>query len=386
MAKRPDHDEVKIESAEGGDASVVIDRATQYEIITDILSPSTARFELGDETTWEPLREAAKIGARMTVSVGGWPRLTGRLLTRNLALSASSGGTVQFAIRTRLADAMFSAVYPKIGVKNVSLKDLIVKAFSLDYEGNQTGVTESDFIFQANVAREILTGRSSPGRAAPEVRNMREDEARPHPPETVYQFVDRHLSRFGLIMWDAADGRIIVGTPDDAQRPLYQMTARRRPNSQANNLLSATKTEDFEEVPRDLWVFGVGGGKDQELAVVKFVALDDTLFGSSPRLFRSATIIDNDIRTQAQAEARARREMMRRSLQKDSWVLETDGFHHWDGSETLPYVVDTVADVQVDIAGGSSGAYLVYQVAMACNAQDGQRTRLTACGKGVWAL
>lgn len=381
MPKRPDGDVVTIESVEGGSASILIDRATQYEIVTDLLSPSTARFELGDEGTWEELRDIIAIGSRYVVSVNGFARIVGRLLTRNMAVTAENGATVQLAIRTRLADAMFTTCDTKIGVKNVTLKDIILAAFK------RMGLVEADFIFEANVAREILTGRSSPGTPAPEVQTLREDEARPHAPETVYAFVDRHLSRFGLLMWDAPDGRIVVGRPDDTQRPIYSMTCRRDPaGASANNLLSATKTEDFEEVPRDLWVFGVGGGKNQTLARVKFVQLDTTLFGVRPVLDRSAVIIDEAIKTQAQAEARARREMMRRSLQKDTWLLETDGFSYWDGSEAFPYIVDAVSDVQVDVGGGASGAFLFSQVAMRGDAEQGHKTTLTAHAKGIWQL
>lgn len=378
--KRPDGDTITIESESGGDASILIDRATQYEVTTDLLSPSTARFEFGDEGTWEAIRDVVSIGSRYVVSINGWPRLKGRLLVRNLAVSSSAGATMQLAIRTRLADAMFTACDPSIGVKNVTLYDIILGAF------RRMGLTERDFIFEADLARDVLTGRSSPRVPALEVRTLREDEARPSPGETVFAYVDRHLSRFGIMMWDAPDGRIVIGTPNDEQRPIYSMTCRKGAAAQANNLLSAQKTEDFEEVPRDLWVFGVGGGKDQALARVKFVQLDTTLFGVSPVLDRTAVIMDEAIKTQAQAEARARREMMRRSLQKDTWVLETDGFDYWDGYQAFPYVVDAVADVQVDVGGGASGAYLIFQASMTGNASTGHTTRLSAAGKGIWRL
>jgi prophage tail gpP-like protein len=380
MPKRPDRDVVTLESVDGGDASVLIDRCTQYEICNDLMSPSAARFELGDEQTWEALRPVVAIGSRYVVSVNGQARLKGRLLTRNLALSASSGGTVQLGIRTLLADAMFTAVNPKIGVTNTTLLDVILAAFK------PMGITISDLVIGANLARDLLTGRTSAKKAAPEVKSLQIQEARPHPPETIFGFIDRHLSRFGLMMWDTADGRIAIGAPDDGQEPLYQMTARRGAAAQANNLLSATKVEDFEEVPAQLWVYGLGAGGDILKSRVKFVQLDTTLYQVDPPLRRQAIVIDESLHTQAQAEARARREMMRRSLQKDSWSLITDGFAYWDGSSTLPYVIDTVADVQVDIAGGANGAYLLYQVRMTGSAEQGHITSLTTVGKGIFQL
>jgi prophage tail gpP-like protein len=386
MPTRPPRDVVTIATEGGKDASILVDRATQYEITTDMLSPSTARFELGDESTWADLRPILGIGSRVVVSVNGWARIKGRLLTRNLAVSTGGGATVQVAVRTMLADAMFSAVDTKIGVNNVNLKDLIIAAFSRTVDGKSNGITEKDFVFEENVVRNVLTGRSSSKVAAPEVHTLREDEARPHAGETQYGFVDRHLSRFSLLMWDAPDGRIVIGKPDDTQNPIYTMRARKGPASRVNNILTATKVEDFEEVPRDLWVFGVGGGKDLPKSLVKYVQLDVTLAGLTPLLTRTAIVVDESIHTEEQAAARARREMMRRSLQKDSWTLTTDGFAYWSGSESYPYVIGCVSDVGVDVAGGANGAYLIYQCSMRGSAHDGHTTTLVQAGRGVWQL
>jgi hypothetical protein len=380
MVRRPDRDTVLIESSQGGDFSVVVDRATCYEIITDLRSPSLARFEIGDEGTWSVLRDAIAIGAEFVVSVNDRPRLKGRLLSRSLAVTVDGGATVQVVVRTKLADALFSACDPKIGVKNTTLKDTVLAAF------RKMGLVEADFVFQGDVARDILTGRGQNSPAPPELSALKEDEARPHPPESVYAFADRHLARFGLMIWDAPDGRIVVGTPDDTQPPTYQMTARRGDAARTNNLLSATKSEDFEDVPASLWVYGVGGGKDQAKSRVKFVRTDPVLSAVRPTLVRDAVVIDEGIKTQAQAEARARRELMNRSLAKDSWVLETDGFSYWSGSDAIPYAVDTVADVRVDVAGAAVGPYLIWQVAMRGDAEQGHTTQLSAVAKGVWAL
>lgn len=379
MARR-ERDTVLIESVQGGGFSVVVDRATQYEIRTDITAPSMARFELGDDGTWSVIRDALAIGTRFMVSVNDKPRVTGRLLTRNLAVSSSAGATVQIVVRTRLADAMFTAVDPKIGVKNTTLKEVILSAY------RRMGLTEADFIFRADVARDLITGRGRGGPPPPDLQALKEDEARPHPPETVYAFVDRHLSRFHLMHWDAADGRIVVGHPDDTQRSQYVMTAHRGAAAATNNLLSATKTEDYEDVPAQLYVYGVGGGKDQGKARVKFVQTDPVLAAVEPQLDRVAVVIDESLTNQAQAEARARRELLRRSLAKDSWVLETDGLSYWSGSERIPYGIDTVADVQVDVAGGASGPYLIYQCNMTGSADGAHTTTLTACGRGIFRL
>lgn len=380
MAKRPARDTVLLESVQGGDFSIVVDRATQYEIVTDLTQPSCARFELGDTGTWTNIRSALGIGARFRVSVNDRPRVTGRLLTRNLAVSASAGATVQVVVRTLLADALFTSVNPKIGVRNATLKQVILEAFK------PLGLTEADFIFRADLARNLITGRSDPAKPALEIANIKEEEARPHPPESIYAFSDRHLSRFSMMMWDTADGRICIGTPDDTQQPSYLMACRRGSAAATNNLLSVTKTEDYEEVPAKLFIFGVGGGKDQSKARVKFVTTDPTLNALEATLDRTAVVIDEGVKTQAQAEARARREMMRRSLVKDSWALEADGLSYWSGSEARAYGIETVADVRVDVAGAANGPYLIWQCSMKGDASNGHRTTMVGVKRGIWRI
>jgi hypothetical protein len=172
---RPARDTITISKEGGGDASLLIDRSTQFEIVTDLLAPSTARFELGDEGTWDALRDIGAIGSRMVVSINGYTRLKGRLLTRNLMATVGGGATVQLAIRTRLADAMFTACDPGVGVKNVQLKDLILQAFK------RMGLEEADFIFQGDVARSVLTGRGSRNAPEPEVRSLTRGGGAPAP-------------------------------------------------------------------------------------------------------------------------------------------------------------------------------------------------------------
>jgi prophage tail gpP-like protein len=378
MARRP-QDTVRIESVQGGDFSLVIDRATQYEVTTDMTQPSEARFEMGDSGTWAALKPALAIGGRYVISVNDRPRITGRMLTKALPINAQSGATVQLTIRTRLADAMFTTCDPSINVRKATLKDVILAAYK------RMGLMEADFIFSADVARNLLTGKASGGSPSADVAAIKEDAARVHAPETVYSFVERHLNRFGWTHWDAPDGRIVVGAPNDEQEPLYPLRISQK-DGQGNNLLSAEKTEDYEQVPVNLWVYGVGGGRDQAKAKVKFMMIDPVLLAVDPPLDRAAVVIDESIKNEAQAEARARREMSLRSLMKDAWRLEADGLSFWDGSERIAYGIDTVADVHIDVEGGAAGAYLVYRCTLRGDADNGHTTELLTTAKGNWRL
>ncbi len=422
MVSRP-YDTVTIESVQGDDFSFVINRATQYEIVTSLRQPSSARFELGDSTTWTPLQEVARIGGRVSVSINGFPRVTGRMLTRNLPISVGSGATVQLAIKTVLADAQFTACSPDIQVKNVTIKDVIISAFK------RLGLTEADFVFRGDTARDLITGRKSgqPSAASsirarlakleqevstakeyqsqravleaqlqgadsrPVVPNLEEiklSEAGVHPGETIKDFCDRHLIRHGMMMWDGADGRIVVGAPDDSQNPLYVLSLLKGPESQANNLTGAAKVQDYENVPKDLWVYGLDRGQKGYIGsdAIKASEHDPVLSGIDPPLDRVVMIVDNGIRTQAMAAARARREMLSRSISKDNWSLELDGLSYWSGRKSIPFAVDTVADVQIDSSNRADGPYLIHECSWSGSAGASHSTRLMGCGRGIWVI
>ncbi len=380
MPARP-RDTVRIESVQGGGFSIVVDRATQYEITTDLTQPSEARFELGDSGTWSALKDALATGTRFQIVVNDRPRVTGRLLAKTLPVSADSGATVQVIIRTRLADAMFTTCDPKISVRNATLEDVVFAAYA------RMGLTESDFYWGGALARDLLTGRGGDRSRPPDLQALKEDAAKPHPPETVYAFVERHLNRFHLTHWDAPNGKIVVGAPYDGQPPSYRLQlVRTGSDTRGNNLLSAEKTEDYEQVPLSLWVYGVGGGRDQSKAKVKFLTVDPVLLAVSPGLDRSAVVIDEGIKTQAQAEARSRREMSLRSLMKDAWRLETYDLSYWDGHERTDYGIDTVTDLNIAVAGGVMGPYLVYRCTLRGSAQRGHTTELLTTAKGIWRL
>lgn len=372
-------DVVTIEST-GRGKPLLIDRATQFEVTTDLTAPSEARFELGNDATYQAIRDSIGIGARFSVYVNGLARLTGRALTRGQPISADSGATVQLAIRTLLADAEFTSC-PEFNIKKTTLHEAILKAYE------PLGLTESDFVFQADLARHLVTGKSIKGGKPPaDLIPIKEDAARVHPPETIRSFAERHLNRFHLTHWDAPDGRIVVGAPNDTQGPSYSLRLHYHANAQVNNVESAEKIEDYEGVPSELFVYGQGAKLGLHGAKVQAFEVDPVLSRVRPALTRRVAIIDDGITTAALAEARARREMSLRSLTKDSWRFTIDGLSHWDGSSYIGFGVDTVADVLVDADKKTSGAYLVYRVAMTGDPNGGYTTQLETCARGIWRL
>jgi prophage tail gpP-like protein len=363
---------VTIESSGGTGRPIRIDRATSYEVTTDLTAPSESRVEMGDNGTWAELKEAIAIGRRFRVALNGRGLLTGRLLMRGLPLSASAGATVQLTIRTRLADAAFTSC-DNVNVKQATLKEIVLKAYAT------IGMTEADFEFNADVARNVMTGRSANHGAQVDLEAIKEQDARVQPPETVYAFVDRHLRRFGLLHWDGGDGKIVVGYPNDLQTALYMLRSTRE-YPMNNNVLEAARTEDYEQVPGTLSVYGQGGGRDYKRARVSTSVMDAVLSGVAPDLRRKTMVIDESITSPALAAARAYREMAMRSLNSDSWDVTVRGWTY----RGIPYAVNTVADLVVDTASPTTAPMFIWRVSRSGNADNGHTARLTMAARGVW--
>lgn len=369
---------ITIESLGGDGPVLAIDRATRYELVRDMTAPSEARFEMGDDGTWAAIADAISIGRRFRVALNGVGLMAGRLLMRGLSLSPQASSTVQLTVRTRLADALFASCLP-VAVKKSSLKDVLLRAYGT------LGLTEADFLFDADVSRDLLTGRGtvSSSNAGPDwVEALKEEDAKVHPPETVFAFADRHLRRFGLLHWDAPDGRIVVASPNDLQRAVYRLQCLRA--VPGNNVLSARRTEDYEQVPDELWVYGKGGARDINKAPVAAVVTDEVLGRLAPSLNRRAMVIDESIKTSGLAEARAKRELAMRSLQRDSWDLSVRGWSYHAEGASWAWALDTVAEVAIDVASPVAAPYYIWRIAQTGNADEAHTTVLTAAAQGVW--
>lgn len=371
-------DTVEITSVSGGNY-IAFDKITQFEITNSLSEPASALIEVGGDSTWEDIFGDIEIGNRWAVYVNGKPRLRGRMLARRLPISADGGATVQLTIRTIMADAMFSSADPNLQVTKGSLKDAVVKAYSF------LGLTEEDFVFEADLAVSLMTGGTDAKRKA-YIADITEEDAKVHPPETVYAFVERHLNRFHLSHWDGPDGRIVVGAPDAWGTPIYSLRCRRDDPS-GNNVLNAEKVEDFEQMPSVLAVCGVGGGKLAGASKIRAMRTNDILTAVDPVLFRPVIVVDETLKTQSLAEARATKEMTARAKQTDAWTIEVDGLSYWDGSKQIPWSIDTMVDVDIDLAGARAhGAYMLHKVSLRGSATDGYTSSLEMVGHGLWVL
>lgn len=352
---------------------------TAFSVKSSIVAPAEASFELGDETGWERIRTLCGLGAEFCVVVNDRPRLFGRVEALSSPCDAQQGTVQSFVVRTKMSDAIISSAPQGIRLKGASIKQFVLAC----YEG--IGLDEGDFDFQADVSRDLMTGKSSRGQRPPrELEPLKEEAAKVNPPESIFAAVDRHLRRHGLLHWDGPDGRIIVGAPDDQQEAMGMLCMYRAPYAQMNNLLSLELVNDVSQAPTTLGVFGIAAGKDFSKTKLASVKINEDLL---ERGFRRAVIINDEaMKTRALASGRANREFAQRSRGLDRITVTTDGLSYTEGSYRFPWAPDTVFDVVATHLGGALGNYYVEEVELTRNASQGDVSRITMVKQGVWVL
>jgi len=362
-------------------AGTVFDRFTSAQVVNDVSAPSEASFEVGDDGSWPDLSKFVAHGARYRVFVNGLQRLTGRVEMNDVPIDAQAGAVVRFTVRTKLQDAFYASAKEDVQVKNVSLLEFLLQLYA------PLGFVQSDFVLKASLARDLITGKSSSNKGADLPANLepiKVTDAKVKPPETIYDAADRHLRRHGFMHWDSPDGKIVVGAPNDTQNPLYFLVSKRANQGRGNNILSASRTQDWSGIPSRVGLYGIGGGRGISRARVSSSLVDQDLLDAG--FYRPITVVAEAVRTSALAARAAAREMSNRSKMKDSFDIEVDGLSWWTGTERVPWGIDTVAEISTDVAGGKVGAYYVHKVTTRRNAMDGDVTNLSLVKKGVWKL
>jgi prophage tail gpP-like protein len=352
-------------------------------VTNDITTPTQAVFTIGDEGVWQELQDLVSPGSEFTVLLNGHPRMKGRAEVNEVQLSPQSGTVLQLTIRTKVADARYASASPEVKVEDTSIKDFILACYG------PLGFTEADFVFAPFAARNLITGEAA-GAAAPEdFEEVKVDQAKVSPPETIYDAVERHLKRYGATQWDAPDGRVIVGRPDDGQDPTYKLQSKKGAASVANNMGAPRKIVDWSEVPLEINVYGASAGRSAAKASLKGVVINDdvqAVFDATGHFNRRVLIPTQQGKTQAQVDRAAQREMSARIRRIDAWQIDTDGWSYWNGERQIPWANNTTADVDVDTVGGPQGRYLIVRVDLKLSTTGGTTTTLQLVAPGVWVI
>lgn len=354
------------------------DRFTSLAISYDLTAPSEAGFEVGDDGSWKELERFVKPGTKYRCYINNALKLTGKAILNDVPID-ERGSVIRFSVRTKLADAMYASADPKTRVAGSTVKDYVLALYA------PLGYTAADFVFDADLSRNLLTGVSRTGsKPPPEFEAMQENKAKVQPPESIYAAADKHLRRFGLMHWDSPDGKIVVGAPDDEQMPLYHFRMFNGPKGFSNNLLSAQFVRDWSELPSVLGVFGRLGEGGLSQVPVRHIIQDQEVIDAG--FYRPVIVIQEGVASESLAARAAFRERTARNKNRATWVLTTDGFTYWDNGKVISYGNDTVAEISTSSAATPNGPYLIHRVVHTRDAERGDVTQLFAIARGLWRL
>ena len=369
-------DKLTVEHVEGGEA---FDLFTTFGSTVDMTQPSSASFELGEELTYPSILEKLEFGATYATFLNDRPLIRGRLEAREVSDDAGGGAATRFTIRTKLTDAHYASAPPNLKAKNISIKELVLRLYE------ELGYTESDFIFEADVARNVMTGKErGGGPPPPNFAALREDQWKINPPETVFQVADKHLRRFGLMHWDGPDGRIVVGYPDDEQEPRYSIRRITGPEGAYNNVLSLQLHQDMSDVPTHVGVFATAQAAG--FAKARFIGTAEQEDLREAGFNRPVIILAGDLKSNEAAEDAAKRELASRIRGLGSLEAKFDYLSFPDIEGPVNFSVNSVVDVVSDAIGIASGAYLITAFDLSRSPSDGDSATIKMVKRGLWRI
>lgn len=367
---------MRLEAFGGATLDLAFELFTSIEITTSLSEPASATLEIGDVRTWNELDSLLLPGSEWSVFLNDRPVLQGRLEVRDGPINAQSGATVRAVIRTRLADAQQASAEPKLSVKDVTIRQLVLAAYE------PLGFVERDFDFSGAASRQLLTGRLGDAEPPNGIEALSAEDAKVGPPETIFDFVSRHLERHGLIHWDGPDGKIVVAKPDDNQAPTYSFRVLQGAAAAYNNVLSLSPTLDYSSAAGVVGVFG-GAGVNYARSKISAYAEDADVVAAG--FYRPVLALDEGVKSQSIAQRRADQELRSRNRGKRALGVEVDGLSFRDGSARTPYAINTTADVLAETLGGALGSYLVERVTLRRDPTRGDTARLELAAQGAWA-
>lgn len=174
-----------------------------------------------------------------------------------------------------------------------------------------------------------------------------------------WQFLVEQLRRAGLFLWEGVDGRLILATPNVEQLPVFRLVR----TAQENNILAHTFSHNTAQRHSECVVFGRGKkGKsgtdkfdgryvDEEMVAFLNPRPEDRANGGVLKIVK--TIRDSEVRSKAQSEALARREMAeeRRASWQLSYTIQDHYIREIAAAVSARPAPETLCEVHDDYLG-----------------------------------
>jgi prophage tail gpP-like protein len=304
-----------------------------------------------------------------TADVRGASQLLGRI---DVTESSDSVRTLTIRGRDYIGDLTECNVDPLVKVtKQMDLEQAI------KHVAGPAGIT-GVVIDSGVVMRQIRAGRPMPNGAAPSLGDLKLEELKQQPGQSIFDFCNRMAARLGATLqpWSTRD-TLWLSVPDYTQSPAYKLYRTADPvRAEFSNVKSSRVTRDYSKFPTYTMATGKGGGAGgesksfaQQLDMANLAAsygtqLASTLDGKLKpgrvkpadggpippgQLYRLRYLVDQEARTKEQVEKATLRVLS--ELLRPTLVYTAVLRGHDDPQSGALWAVDTIVDVTDEIHG-----------------------------------
>lgn len=375
----PLHD-VRLVVLDEQDRPKTIDTYTEFDVTSDMLELADQfmfRCPLTRER-WELLAPDAEV----MLLIDDSRVLTGFIDDRDRSLGRS-GSTIEIVGRDR-GGRLVDESAPLVTFQGKTLEDLVLAVVE-DWFPTVT--------FSNARNRDLIRGR---GRRKAQVGGEpvlngrgRDLRKKVEPGESRAQVLEYVLEESRLLGWSTADAKeFVVGLPNYSQAPQWQFFVGREGSARWSeiNVLDYRRHQTVAERYQKVIACGSSKGSTSDYGSKvtrrRGQAIDDSVF----RRPKTLIVSDDDIRSAAQAQTRADREMAFRNGQGDALEVDVVGYGQAlggaAGAQPAIFAFDTMAHVE-DEELGERGDWLVTRVRYHTTKQDGQVSTLSLVPRGT---
>lgn len=347
-----------------------ISRWKSYTVNSNFLTPTDAwSFSFGTVEEWKRLKDKLRPGRKFEVYIDEALQCTGWIDARSAKRSASSGVVVNVKGRDVLAPLCKANIHPDTAIKGQTVEQIIESALKQIYP------TDTPTVFYDNAAnRSIVMDESAKyqKKGKGKSKNVLEYySARPQ--EGAFEFCVRLLRKHGLWMWGAADGSIVVSSPNYSQPASFRISC-----PKSGSTIQSSEAEDIwdqSNVPSCVIVRGKSASKEWKKSKVFGVVGDPQALRTCP-----SYIQHDEASTADEAQAWAMQEMSR--LKQEEKVYEVTCKGHRDPFTGKVYAIDTIAKVEDDILDVNDDMWILERT-FTKSADGGTHTTLRLLPKGA---
>lgn len=232
-----------------------------------------------------------------------------------------------------------------------------------------SGATQDDTL------RERTSNNLLPG----DIGAIKIKDAKPRPGETVWAFLQRHVARFGLMLWMDPRGKLVVSSPRYDTAPIGRIVRRfENDRDDPNNIISGGRHMNYADRFSRVEAYGRTRGDDVTRSALSFTEID---FAWTLPYERLLIVHDDSARTLAETGRRATREMRMRAQNAD--VLTYTLSDH--GLGPYLYAIDSIVTVDDEVAG-ATGRWYVTKRTFIKSREQGTQTQLRLVPPGSLVL